>query len=502
MPTPPKNTQKHASPPNASGASFRGDGGAAAAARANDAANSAQDVLRSMPVSADAERAVLSCMLKAPNEAIGQAIEMLNTECFYIPANRILYQTLLDLYQDRPQGGLDLITLNAALSDRGQIEQVGGPSAVAELLDDVPSVSMFEYYAEILKAKFVLRRIIQDCGECASRAYDDPEAVTELLDEVEGRVLAIREAAEKEGDILPIKKHAMQAIHTIEESFKNSGKGVTGLSSGFANLDALTNGLHGGEMVVIAARPSMGKTSLVMNIIENISIMANERKATAVFSLEMSAEQLVLRLICSRAGVEMQKIRGGFLSSQRDFPRILQVANDLANSEIYIDDTPGLSIMELRAKARRLKKAYDIQLIAIDYLQLLKSTSKKSQDSRQVEVAEISGGIKAIAKELNIPVIVLAQLNRNPESRGGGKPKMGDLRESGAIEQDADVVGLLYREEYYADSEEEKEAAAGKAVLSIQKQRNGPTGDVKLVFRKEFMRFEDRAPGDDDDDEM
>ncbi|MCB1077902.1 MAG: replicative DNA helicase [Verrucomicrobiae bacterium] len=497
MPSPSASTgtQKHASPPsgnaqNANSGSFK---------KGESGGSSFADVLRSMPVNADAERAALSCMLKAPNEVIGLAVEQLNSECFYIPAHRILYQTLLDIYQNRPGGNLDLITLNAVLQDRGLMDQVGGPASVADLLDDVPSPKFFEHYAQLLKEKFILRRIIQDCGECANRAYDSPEEVTGLLDDVETRILKIREAAEKEGDILPIQKHALKAVHTIEESFKNQGKGVTGLSSGFANLDKITGGLQGGEMFVVAARPSMGKTSFVMNIIENISINAAERKPTAVFSLEMSAEQLVLRLICSRAGVEMGKLRGGFLSQQRDFPRLMSVANDLAQSEIYIDDTPGISIMELRAKARRLKKAYDIQMIAIDYLQLLKSQSKKAQDSRQIEVAEISGGIKAIAKELNIPIIVLAQLNRNPESRGGGKPKMGDLRESGAIEQDADVVGLLFREEYYADSEEEREAAAGKAILSIQKQRNGPTGDVKLVFRKEFMRFEDRADEDDDE---
>lgn len=459
------------------------------------------DVLRSMPLNADAERAALSCMLKAPNEVIGKAVELLNSECFYLPAHRILFQTLIELYQERPNGDLDIITLNSSLVDRGLMDQVGGPAAVADLLDDVPSTGFFDHYAELLKEKFVLRRIIQDCGECANAAYDSPEEVTQLLDDVESKILKIRDAAEKESDIVPIKKITLGAIDMIEESFKNQGKGVTGLPSGFNNLDRVTSGLHGGEMVVVAARPSMGKTSLVMNIVENISMLAEEKKASAIFSLEMSSEQLVLRLMCSRAGVEMAKIRGGFLSANRDFPRLMNVASELSNSPIFIDDTPGLSIMELRAKARRLKKAHDIQLIAIDYLQLLKSHSKKAQDSRQIEVAEISGGIKAIAKELNIPVIVLAQLNRNPESRGGGKPKMGDLRESGAIEQDADVVGLLYREEYYADNEEEREEAAGKAVLSIQKQRNGPTGDVKLVFRKEFMRFEDRAEEDDDEDE-
>ena len=243
MPSPSASTgtQKHAGPPsgnaqNANSGSFKkGDGGGSSFA----------DVLRSMPVNADAERAALSCMLKAPNEVIGLAVEQLNSECFYIPAHRILYQTLLDIYQNRPGGNLDLITLNAVLQDRGLMDQVGGPASVADLLDDVPSPKFFEHYAQLLKEKFILRRIIQDCGECANRAYDSPEEVTGLLDDVETRILKIREAAEKEGDILPIQKHALKAVHTIEESFKNQGKGVTGLSSGFANLDKITGGLQG-----------------------------------------------------------------------------------------------------------------------------------------------------------------------------------------------------------------------------------------------------------------
>jgi len=230
-----------------------------------------------------------------------------------------------------------------------------------------------------------------------------------------------------------------------------------------------------------------------MNIVENIAIDAEKPVPVAVFSLEMSAESLVQRLLCSRAEVEMQKLRGGFLSQQRDFPRLMDAANKLGQSQIFIDDTPALTIMELRAKARRLKKSHDIKLIAIDYLQLLRSPSRKSQDSRQIEIAEISSGIKSLAKELNIPIIVLAQLNRNPDSRGGGKPRMSDLRESGSIEQDADVVALLVREEYYAEDEEDREEKQGRAELIIAKQRNGPTGEAKLSFVKQWMRFGDRA---------
>jgi len=246
-------------------------------------------------------------------------------------------------------------------------------------------------------------------------------------------------------------------------------------------------------MIVIAARPSMGKTALAMNMAEHMSIEL--KKAIAVFSLEMSSQQLVQRLLCSRARVNLGRVRDGFLS-ERDFPALQTAASKLAESKIFIDDTSGLTILELRAKARRLKSQHDIQAIFIDYLQLLRSATKRAQDNRQLEIAEISSGLKALAKELNIPVVVLAQLNRNPEQRTGdsrGRPRLSDLRESGSIEQDADLVGLLVREEYYADSDEEKKEVAGKATLIIAKQRNGPVGDVPLTFLKEYTRFENRA---------
>jgi replicative DNA helicase len=264
--------------------------------------------------------------------------------------------------------------------------------------------------------------------------------------------------------------------------------------TGFTDLDAMTNGLHGGEMIVVAARPSMGKTSFVMNIVENIAIRKDNPVPCAVFSLEMTSESLVQRLLCSRAKIHMQKLRGGFLA-KTDFPKLMQVAGQLAEAPIWIDDTPGLSINELQAKARRLKQQHDIQLIAIDYLQLLKAPDVGNRDGREKEIAAISGGIKGIAKELDIPIIVLAQLNRNPDSRGG-KPRMSDLRESGSIEQDADLVGLLMRAEVYAD-DEEKENLYGEAEFIIAKQRNGPTGEVPLTFHKEFMRFENRAKSEE-----
>ncbi len=285
----------------------------------------------------------------------------------------------------------------------------------------------------------------------------------------------------------------MQAIETIEQLYERRGA-ITGLPTGFSDLDKMTSGLHGAEMIVIAARPSMGKTALAMNIAEHVAVVG--KHPVAVFSLEMNSQQLVQRLLGSMARVNLKKIRDGFLS-ERDFPNLTTAASKLADSEMFIDVTSGLSILDLRAKARRLKQKHDIKLIVIDYLQLLRSPSRRAQENRQIEIAEISAGIKSLAKELNIPIIVLAQLNRNPESRSGdskGRPRLSDLRESGSIEQDADLVGLLFRDKYYADTEEEKDEAQGRATLIIAKQRNGPTDDVKLTFLEEFTRFEDRAP--------
>ena len=409
---------------------------------------------------------------------------------FYIPAHQIIFKTITDLYQNRPNGELDVILLNSELADRELLDKVGGPKFVAELLDDVPTTAMFHPYVEVLKKKYILRRVISDCTQCVSEAYEHPEDAAAFLDGVEKAVLKIRDETEKEQGIVDMKTHVSGIIKTLEEIVVNGG-GSNGLMTGFHDFDKMTNGLHGGEMVVVAARPSMGKTSFVMNIIENISIRKDNPLPTAVFSLEMSCESLVQRVLCSRAKVQMSALRGGLINKE-NFHSLMTSAGEIAEAPIWIDDTPGLSINEMRAKARRLKQQHDIQLIAIDYLQLLKAPDVASRDGREKEVAEISGGIKGIAKELKIPIIVLAQLNRQPDSRGG-KPKMSDLRESGSIEQDADLIGLLMRPEVYADDEEDREEKEGEAFLHIAKQRNGPTGDVPLTFMHEFMRFDNRA---------
>lgn len=429
---------------------------------------------------------VLGSILISPNEVAGECVERISEAHLHIPAHRTIYALLVELWNGRQP--IDFITLTQILKDRGQLEQVGGAAFVTGLFTYVPTAANVGYYLDIVRDKAVLRQIIQTCTECAARSYDDQDQVQALLDEVEQKVFAITEERYK-AKAFNMQDAVMDAIESIEGLWNRRG-GITGLPSGFVDLDKMTDGLHAAEMFVIAARPSMGKTALAMNIAEHVAIDVG--KAVLVFSLEMSSQQLVQRLLCSRAKVDLSRVRNGMLADP-DFGRLQKAGSDMANSPFFIDDSAGLSILELRAKARRFKAQHDIQLIVIDYLQLLRSESRRAKDNRQIEIAEISAGVKALAKELDIPIIVLAQLNRQPEQRSGGKPRLSDLRESGSIEQDADVVGLLVRSEYYAEDEEAKEETRGEAELIIAKQRNGPVGDVPLTFRKEFTRFEDRA---------
>ena len=450
------------------------------------------DVHRLLPQSPDAEKGVLCSFLLMPREIGGLCAEkQITPEHFHIPAHGELYKVLLELWDaGKP---IDFIILTELLRDRQRLDQVGGPAYVTELFTFLPTSANVGYYLEIVQEKHTLREIIKVCTEYAARSYDEQDNVPNLLDNVEGKIFAIAQDRFKD-KTASMKEQVMQAIHDIEALYERRGQ-ISGLETGLAEFDRMTDGLHGSEMIVIAARPSMGKTALAMNMAEHVALEL--KKPVAVFSLEMSTSQLVQRMLCSRARVNLGNIRNGFLS-ERDFPALTAAASKLAESKFFIDDTPGLSILELRAKSRRLKSQHDIAAIFIDYLQLLRSTSKRAQDNRQLEIAEISSGLKSLAKELNVPIVVLAQLNRNPEGRTGeakGRPRLSDLRESGSIEQDADLVGLLVREEYYADTDEDKKAAEGKATLIIAKQRNGPVGDVPLTFLKEFTRFENRARG-------
>ncbi|MFM8358858.1 MAG: replicative DNA helicase, partial [Verrucomicrobiota bacterium] len=443
------------------------------------------------PHSLEAEQGVLGCILLAPNENIGLCLEKLKAgaECFYDLRHQTIFKVLVEMFERKD--AVDLITLSQRLKDSGQLEAVGGLAYLSGLQDAVPSAANLGYYLNILREKHVLRRMVSTCTGVVSRVNEFEGDVDQLLDEVERDILRISEERE-EGSVRPMKDLVRGAIDLIQEYHQRQG-GLTGLGTGFTDLDRMTSGLHEGEMVVIAARPSMGKTSLAMNIAEHVAV--NERLPVGVFSLEMTAESLVMRLLCSLARVNGRAIRDGFMS-EADFKRLTGAAAKLSKAPLVIDDTPGLSILQLRARGRRMWQQHGIKLFVIDYLQLLHSSSEKAKNNRQQEVAEISSGVKALAKELRVPVIVLCQLNREMEKEKNRKPRLSDLRESGAIEQDADLVGLLYKPSSEEEGEEPAAEGDGGGVpvnLLIAKQRNGPTGDVWLTFLKGFTRYETAA---------
>ena len=450
------------------------------------------DMHRALPHDTDAEQGLLGSMLIAPAEVMDECILRISAEALYAPRHQTIFALLVELWDK--QLPADVITLTGALRDRKQLEAVGGPAYISSLIDFTPTAANAGYYLDRVKEKHTLRRIIATCTDYAARAYDDNGEVNALLDQAQADMLGICDAAQPAQDEPRMKDNVMRAIEDIEKLYERRGA-VTGLPTGLTELDRLTAGLQAPDMIVIAARPSMGKTALVMNIAEHVATVA--KRAVGVFSLEMSTQQLTQRMLCARAHVNLQKVRDGFMS-ERDFPSLTNAASKLADAPIHIDDTSSLTINALRAKARRWKKKHGIELIVIDYLQLMRSDSRQAQNNREREISEISSGIKALAKELHIPIIVLAQLNRNPEARKGGKPRLSDLRESGSIEQDADVVMLLTRAEQYAEDEEAKEETCGEAELIIAKQRNGPVGQIDLTFIKECTRFEDRAGSRDE----
>jgi len=441
---------------------------------------------RPLPASLDAEKGVLSSILLSPRETLITAVEKgITAEHFHHPAHGTIFSVLEEL--SKANSPIDLITVTQALSDRNQLDRVGGASALVDLQTFLPTATNADYYIDIIREKHLLRRMIAVCTASAARCYEEQGDVKALIDDVEKQVFTVAEDRVR-GDLPEIKDHVNAALDAIELLYKNRGQ-VTGVPTGYRELDNMTNGLHPSEMIVIAARPSMGKTALAMNIAEHVAV--DKRIPVAVFSLEMSAQQLATRLLCSRARVNLHHIRNGIMPKNAQ-QELFKAVTEYSASKMVIDDTAGLSINELRAKSRRLMDKHGLGLIVIDYLQLLKSPSKRGQENRQIEIAEISNGIKALAKELTIPIIVLAQLNRKSEDRGDGKPRISDLRESGSIEQDADVVGLLYRSAYYAKDADDRDEKGGEAELIIAKQRNGPTGEVPLTFLSEFTRFESR----------
>jgi len=445
------------------------------------------------PHSIEAEQGVLGCVLLAPNESLGICIErfLSGSEVFYDLRHRHIYELLVGMYDHKE--AIDLLTVQQRLKDRNQLEAVGGLAYLSSLPDAVPSAANLSYYADIVREKLLLRRMIQTCTSVVGRVYEHEGEVDSLLDEVERDVLRISEER-VEPSTRGIKDLVNKAINTIEEFHQRQGM-LTGISTGFPDLDRMTSGFHGGEMIVIAARPSMGKTSLAMNIAEHAAV--DERLPVGVFSLEMTAESLVLRMLCSRSRVNLRSVRDGFLA-ERDFPKLTGSAGKLAGAPLFIDDSPSLSILQLRAKARRMVQQYEVKLFVIDYLQLLHSTARRAEN-RQQEIADISNGIKALAKELSVPIVVLSQLNRELEKDKNRKPRLSDLRESGAIEQDADLVALLYKPSGDDDEGSSVEQEAVPVNLLIAKQRNGPTGDVSLTFLKSYTRFESASKVSADD---
>lgn len=450
------------------------------------------------PHSIEAEQGVLGCALLDPNQSIGECIEKLKDDgktAFYDLRHQTIYETLVEKYNERQP--IDLITVQQHLKDRQLLEQVGGLAYLSELQDKVPSAANLSFYLEILREKYLLRKLIQTCTGVVGRVFDYEGEVESLLDEVEREIMRVNESR-AHAKLISVKELVNQAIGTIEHYFNRKGE-LNGLATGFPDFDKMTDGLHGSEMIVIAARPSMGKTSLAMNIAEHVAL--ESKQPVGVFSLEMSSSSLVMRMMCSLARVNLRSIRDGFMS-EADFPKITTAAGRLAAAKIFIDDTAGLSILQLRARARRMFQQHGIKLFVIDYLQLLNSTTRRAQDNRQQEIADISSGIKALAKELNVPVIVLAQLNREIEKDKGRKPRLSDLRESGSIEQDADLVCLLYKPSEGDDEDGgagEPNADSRPVNLLIAKQRNGPTGDVKLTFFNSYTRFESAAKFSEED---
>jgi len=418
-------------------------------------------------------------------DSVTKVIEILNDTMFHREGHRRLYRAMLRLFQAGQV--IDVITVSEELKKTGELDNAGGVQYLAELLDAVPTAANINYHARIVRDKAVLRRLIKQANSIAEGAYQQGErAVEEILDEAESKIFQVAQSHEREGFVW-IKEILWPAFEHIEQ-LQQSKSGITGVPTGFPDLDKMTSGLQSGDLVIVAARPSMGKTSWVLNVAQNAAI--DHQIEVGVFSLEMSKEQLVQRLLCAEGRIDLQRLRKGQLDAD-EYQRLATSAAHLNAAPIWIDDQAGISLLEMRAKARRLKAETNLGLVVIDYLQLM--SGGKRSENRQQEVSEISRGLKALAKELEVPVVALSQLSRGPEQRAGNRPQLSDLRESGSIEQDADIVMFLYREEYYlvqtGDLERAREVE-GQADLIIAKQRNGPTGRVPLFFNKAYTRFD------------
>jgi replicative DNA helicase len=447
---------------------------------ANFVADSARDQLleRPLPNSAEAERAILGSVI-LDNGLVSQAIELLKPEDFYVPSHRRIFLGMISLFERGSE--INPILIGEELRREGELESVGGVTFITNLTYGLPHFANITHYAKIVRDNSLLRQLIKAANKITSEALEAEDDAEVILDHAEQAIFALADERTRQGfaHVKPVADHILEKV----QEMAGRTAMLTGLTTGFNELDTMTSGLQPSDLIVVAARPSMGKTSFALTLAQNAAIHA--QAVVGVFSLEMSKESLVMRMLCSEGHVDAHRFRTGFLSRD-EWGRLAGALGRLAETKIFIDDTPGISVLEMRAKSRRLAAEQKrLDLIIVDYLQLMSGSSRRTE-SRQQEVSQISRELKGLAKELNVPLIALSQLSRAPESRTDHRPQLADLRESGAIEQDADVVAFIYREEQYNRTEEN----AGIAEILVSKQRNGPTGTVKLAFLKEFTRFE------------
>ena len=439
---------------------------------------------RTLPHNLEAERSVLGAILLR-NDAFNLAAEVIDAEDFFRDAHRRIFEKMVKLAERGD--AIDLITLKDELSRSGEVDAVGGPAYIAALVDGVPRSTNIEHYARIIKEKATLRSLIFSANKILSEAYQAEEEADVILDQAEHAIFAIADGKVRNG-FTSLRELAQGSLDTIEKLHARKEL-VTGVPTGFTDLDEMTSGLQAGDLVIVAARPSMGKTSLVMNMAQHVGTKTD--MTVGVFSLEMSKEQLFLRLLTSEARIDAHRLRGGFLG-EKDWGRLAQAIGTLSEAKIFIDDTPSIGVLEMRAKCRRLAAEHGLHMVVIDYVQLMQGRGRF--ENRSLELASISRSLKGLAKELRVPIIVLSQLSRASETRSDHRPQLSDLRESGALEQDADVVMFIYREDMYMDKGAPPDEQTGVAEIIIGKQRNGPIGVVKLAFLREFTRFENLAP--------
>ena len=431
------------------------------------------------PQNIEAEQSVLGAIL-LDNDALHEAVELLKAEDFYREAHRKIYQAMTELYSKNEP--VDLITLNNYLKGRNELEEVGGVQYLSSLASFVPTSANVKYHSRIVREKALVRNLLHSVTDIAKNVYDNELDTDELIDYAEKKIFDLSDKKIKTS-FFTMKELISDTFVTIERLYDKK-ESITGVPSGFKDMDELTTGFQKGDLIIIGGRPGMGKTAFCLNISQHVGIAMKE--PVAIFSLEMAKEQLVMRMLCSEAKVDSNKVRKGFINKRDDWNKLTNAAGKLAESLIFIDDSSGLSVLEMRAKARRLKQQHGLSLVIVDYLQLMRGRGKFER--REQEIAEISRSLKALAKELQVPVIALSQLNRGVETRGGNKnPTLADLRESGAIEQDADVIIFLYRDQ--KDDMDSK----GKVIVDIAKQRNGPTDKISLTFLDYCTRFVDSS---------